>query len=151
MEGAQRHRLRRPDVERGASALERCHHPARDGGAATIPSSPNSHALRNRSGPISPCSNGATKMPSGRRAAAYLETPFSGHRARHEALDYFAGYAAVTGPTVVIPDQRTAITIRPRHHGLVGHVCPHAIKPDFVVTSRLVLCLPVTRFGVRRV
>src|SRR6266702_28818 len=81
----------------------------------------------------------------------YLETPFSGHRARHEALDYFAGYAAVTGPTVVIPDQRTAVTIRPRHHGLVGHVCPHAIKPDFVVTSRLVLCLPVTRFDVRRV
>src|SRR5258708_25152415 len=64
MEGAQRRRLRRPDVERGASALERCHHPARDGGAATIPSSPNSHALRNRSGPISPCSNGATKMRS---------------------------------------------------------------------------------------
>src|SRR6266480_3445383 len=83
--------------------------------------------------------------------AAYLETPFSGHRARHEALDYFVWYAAVTGPTVVIPDQRTAITIRPRHHGLVGHVCPHAIKPDFVVTSRLVLCLPVTRFDVRRV
>ena len=83
--------------------------------------------------------------------AAYLEIPFSGHRARHEALDYFAGYAAVTGPTVVIPDQRTAITIRPRHHGLVGHVCPHAIKPDSVVTSRLVLCLPVTRFDVRRV
>src|SRR5579862_8314322 len=25
-------------------------------------------AARNRSGPISPCSNGATKMPSGRRA-----------------------------------------------------------------------------------
>jgi hypothetical protein len=42
--------------------------------------------------------------------AAYLEIPFSGHRARHEALDYFAGYAAVTGPTVVIPDQRTAIS-----------------------------------------
>src|SRR5207244_11944269 len=81
----------------------------------------------------------------------YLETPFSGHRARHEALDYFAGYAAVTVPTVVIPDQRTTVTIRPRHHGLVGHVCPHAIKPDFVVTSRLVLCLPVTRFDVRRV
>jgi len=62
--------------------------------------------------------------------ATYLEAPFSGQRARHEALDYFAGYAAVTGPTVVIPDQRTAITIRPRHHGLVGHVCPDAIKPE---------------------
>jgi hypothetical protein len=35
----------------------------------TIPSRPNSHALQNRSGPISPCSNGAVKMPSGRRAS----------------------------------------------------------------------------------
>src|SRR5262249_42576013 len=76
---------------------------------------------------------------------------FSGHRARHEALDYFVGYAAVTSPTVVVPDQCTAITIRPRHHGLVGHVCPHAIKSDFVMTSRLVLCLPITRFDMRRV
>jgi len=83
--------------------------------------------------------------------AAYLEIPFSRHRARHEALDYFDWYAAVTGPTVVIPDQRTAITIRPRHHGLVGHVCPHAIEFDFVMTSWLVLRLPVTRFDVRRV
>jgi len=34
----------------------------------TNPSNPNSHALRNRSGPISPSSNVATKMPSGLRA-----------------------------------------------------------------------------------
>jgi hypothetical protein len=30
----------------------------------TKPSSPKRQATRNRSGPISPCSNGATKMPS---------------------------------------------------------------------------------------
>src|SRR5438045_7022737 len=34
----------------------------------TMPSSPNLQAARNRSEPISPASNGATKMPSGRRA-----------------------------------------------------------------------------------
>ena len=67
----------------------------------TITSSPNSHALRNRSGPISPCSNGTTKCHPAIVRAAYLETPFSGHRARHEALDYFAGYAAVTGPLTI--------------------------------------------------
>src|SRR4029077_12399677 len=34
----------------------------------TSPSEPNSQALRNRSGPFSPCSKSLTKMPSGRRA-----------------------------------------------------------------------------------
>jgi len=37
-------------------------------GARVRPSSPMLQAARNRSGPISPRSNGATKMPSGRRA-----------------------------------------------------------------------------------
>ena len=34
--------------------------------AALAAKSPNSHALRNKSGPISPCPNGLTKIPSGR-------------------------------------------------------------------------------------
>jgi hypothetical protein len=39
----------------------------------TRPSSPNSQALRNRSGPISPCSKSLKKMPSGRRSRCRLE------------------------------------------------------------------------------
>ena len=36
----------------------------------TMPSSPMLQAARKRSGPISPCSKGLMKMPSGRRASS---------------------------------------------------------------------------------
>ena len=44
--------------------------PCRSRRFETSPSSPIMQVWRNRSGPISPCSNGATKIPSGRRASS---------------------------------------------------------------------------------
>ena len=53
--------------------IQCCDRPAWQGRSRrfeTNPSRPNSHALRNRSGPISLCSKSLTKMPSGRRASS---------------------------------------------------------------------------------
>ena len=59
----------------------------------TNPYNPNSHALRNRSGPISPCSNGAMKMPSVRpaksRGLLHPSDPIPAKRASAQPVERF--------------------------------------------------------------